>query len=59
MPSFPKPYRIPSAHAYEIHINTHAQKEYGKVLEMKSTPFLNILYFYFFKTSKAFIQSLA
>ena len=22
---------------------THAQKEYGKVLEMKSTPILNIL----------------
>ena len=38
---------------------THAQKEYGKVWEMKSTPILNILHFYFFKTSNAFTQNSA
>ena len=37
---------------------THAQKEYGKVLEMKSTPILNILALLLFKTSNAFTQSL-
>ena len=38
---------------------THAQKEYGNVLEMKSTPILNIVALLFFKTSNAFTQSLA
>ena len=37
---------------------THAQKEYGKVWEMKSSPILNILALYFFKTSNAFPKSL-
>ena len=37
---------------------THAQKEYGKVLEMKSTYIHNILALLFFKTSNAFTQSL-
>ena len=37
---------------------THAQKEYGKVLEMKSTYILNILALLFLKTSNAFTQSL-
>ena len=37
---------------------THAQKEYGKVSEMKSTPILNILALLLFKTSNAFTQSL-
>ena len=35
---------------------TQAQKEYGNVLEMKSTTILNILALYFFKTSNAFAQ---
>ena len=38
---------------------THAQKEYGKVWEMKSTPILNILALLLFKTSNAFTQNLA
>ena len=38
---------------------THAQKEYGKVLEMKSTPFLNISALYFFKTSNAYTKNSA
>ena len=38
----------------------HAQMEYGTVLEMKSTPILNILALLFFlKTSNTFTQSLA
>ena len=38
----------------------HAQKEYGKVWEMKSTPTLNILaLLLFFKASNASTQSLA
>ena len=38
---------------------THAQKEYGQVWEMLTTPILNILpFFTFFKTSNAFTQSL-
>ena len=36
----------------------HAQKEYGKVLEIKSSYILNILALLFFKTSNAFTQSL-
>ena len=36
--------------------STHTQKEYGKVLEMKSSHILNI--FTFFKTSSAFTQNL-
>ena len=39
--------------------HTHAQKEFGKVLEMKSTPIHNILALLLFKTSNAFTQSLA
>ena len=38
--------------------STHAQKEYGKVWEMKTTPILNILALLLFKTSNAFTQSL-
>ena len=34
----------------------HAQKEYTKVLEMKSTYVLNILALLFFKTSDAFTK---
>ena len=37
---------------------THAQKEYGKVWEMNSTPILNILTLLLFITSNAFTQSL-
>ena len=38
----------------------HAQKEYGKAFEMKSTPILNILaVLLFFKTSDAFTHSSA
>ena len=37
---------------------THAQKEYGKVLEIKSTSILTFLQFYFLKTNNAFTQSL-
>ena len=37
---------------------THAQKEYGKILEMESTYILNILAFFFLKTGNAFTQSL-
>ena len=33
---------------------THAQKEYGKVWEMKSTPIITILAILSFKTSNAF-----
>ena len=39
-------------------IRTHAQKEYGKVWEMKSIPILNILALLLFITSNAFTQSL-
>ena len=38
---------------------THAQKECGNVLEIKSTPILNILALLHFKTSNAFAQILA
>ena len=38
---------------------TNAQKEYGNILEIKSTPILNILALLIFKTSNAFTQSLA
>ena len=39
---------------------THAQKEYGNVLEMKSTYILNILalLFFFFEIRNAFTQNL-
>ena len=37
---------------------TRAQKEYVKVLEMKSSYFLDILALLFFKTSNAFTRSL-
>ena len=38
---------------------THAQKEYGNVLEMKSTYILNILaLLFFFKIRNAFTQNL-
>ena len=37
---------------------THAQKEYGKVLDMKSTSILTFLHFYFLETNDAFTQSL-
>ena len=37
---------------------THAQKEYGKVWEMKSIPIINILALYFYIISNAFTQSL-
>ena len=37
---------------------THAQKEYGNVLEMKSTYILNILALLFFLIRNAFTQNL-
>ena len=37
---------------------THAQKEYGKVWEMKSIPTLNSLALLLFITSNVFTQSL-
>ena len=38
---------------------THAQKEYGKILEMKSTYILNILaLFFFFKIRNELTQNL-
>ena len=38
-------------------LRTHAQKEYGKVLEMKSTYILNILALLFFKLAMHYSKS--